>query len=73
MAAWDQFNGSVYRIYTTRYRADAGWSPRQLIDTPDTKGSFTPQLDIDASGNVFAIWPQNDNTGVQNIWINRFQ
>jgi len=73
LAAWNQFNGSVYRIYTTRYQVNVGWSARQLIDTPATVGSFTPQLDIDGTGNVFATWEQNDGTGTQSIWANRFQ
>ncbi len=75
LAAWDQFNGSVYRIYTTRYQVGNGWGARQLIDVANTAGSFVPQLDSDGAGNVFAVWGQNDSdgSGTQSIWANQFK
>jgi len=76
MVAWSGYNGFFYRIYTTRYRADTGWTDvRKVIDTTNTNYSSNPVLAVDQSGDVLAVWLQaaGANDPLPGFWENRFQ
>lgn len=87
LAVWTQTQGSfnsggVSGIWTSRF--DVGtltWSAPQLIggnSSPPSVGIWlaaqNPAVAIDASGNAFAVWNQNNGQSsiTQNIWAARY-
>jgi len=73
IAAWSEFNGSFYRIYTNRYLVASGWIGRKVIDTTNTVGASKPHVAVDATGNAVAVWEQTDAVGNTGIWSSRFE
>jgi len=72
IAVWQQFDGSRYNIWANRYdAASGGWGAAKLIETDDAGNANSPQIAIDANGNVIAVWHQSDGTR-SNIWVNRY-
>ncbi len=71
-AVWRQDNLPFDNLWANRYSviADA-WGVAEKIDTEDLSTAFSAKLDIDANGNVTAIWTQNDGTR-ENLWANRY-
>ena len=51
--------------------SDTGWSAATLIETNDAGDAVSPQMAIDSSGNVVAVWRQSDGA-LENIWASRF-
>jgi|GEM_PF-1283346 len=76
IVSWSGYNTSFYRAYTLRYRVDTGWADsRKVIDTTNTNYSYPPELAVDQSGDVLAVWRQapsasDSRTG---LWENHFQ
>jgi hypothetical protein len=71
-AVWErQYGSSYHHVYARRYDAQAGeWATLWHIDA-DTSASasnaYGPQVAVDASGNVFAVWKQDSK-----IYTNRY-
>jgi uncharacterized membrane-anchored protein len=71
-AVWYQWDGIRYNINANRYSAQSGtWGTAQLIESDNTGNAYVPQVAVDASGNAFAVWNQNDGTRF-NINANRY-
>jgi len=70
IAVWHQSDGAGNRIWTNRYIIGSGWGTASMIDTENT-GAKNPQVDVNASGNAFAVWEQYDGSH-WNIWANRY-
>jgi hypothetical protein len=51
--------------------SSSGWGVEQLIETDDSGHARLPQLAVDSSGNVIAVWMQ-DNIDYTDIWSNRY-
>lgn len=71
IAVWQQRNlNGRDDIWANRYTAGSGWGTASLIEA----GAFdagNPQLGIDASGNVIAVWWQSDGSR-NNLVSNRY-
>ena len=74
VAVWTQSDGTNVNIWSNRYTASTGlWGAAQLIGTDNPGDADRPQVAIDASGNVVAVWEQhNDITGIDYVWSNRY-
>ncbi len=70
LAVWEQFQGSRYKIWSNRYDGSA-WGKPGLIESNSGGAANGAQLAMNASGEAFAVW-QQDNSSVNNIWANRF-
>ncbi len=75
VAVWmkdgDASAGVRYDIWANRFTAGIGWGTAAPIETDDTGGAEFPQVAIDASGDVTAVWAQRDASMTKNIWANR--
>ncbi len=61
-AIWYRFNG-INDIIQTRSSADGGasWSDPVNLSAPGGN-AYSPQISVDAAGNVHAIWSRNDGS-----------
>ncbi len=50
---------------------DFGWQTAELIETDNADDASFPQIAVDASGNVVAVWSQSDGAR-DSIWSNRY-
>jgi hypothetical protein len=73
MAVWKQVNAGQGNIWANRYTPASGWGAPELIET-DPNRAFTPQIAMDAAGNVVAVWEQDQAKDIfdTNIWANHF-
>ncbi len=71
VAVWEQSDGTRDSIYSNRYVTGTGlWGTAELIETISGDADY-PQVAIDGSGNVIAVWHHFD--GIRdNIWSNRY-
>ena len=69
IAVWSQSSASAVNIWSNRYTAGVGWGTATLVGL-DSAVDFTPQIAIDASGNVLVVWIHTDTT--YHIWANRY-
>ncbi|KZM40647.1 hypothetical protein OA92_16670 [Marinomonas sp. SBI22] len=71
MAIWSQGDGtansSVFANYYTE--STASWGTATEIDLNDTTDATKPDIGIDGSGNVMAVWQQSDGTA-ESIYYN---
>lgn len=68
---WQSDDGTRYNIWATTFTAAGGWGADELIETDDAGDATTPQLAVDAAGNLIAVWSQHDGTRyntVANTW-----
>jgi len=70
-AVWYQFDGTRNNIWANRYVPGTGWGTAELIETDNAGDTVDPQVTVDGSGNVTAVWYQSDGTRF-NIWANRY-
>jgi hypothetical protein len=72
IAVWRQEDGTgVDSIYANRYVAGSGWGTAGLIES----GSGTAEgssIAMDSGGNAIAVWEQDDGTGINSIYANRY-
>ena len=71
IVVWEQFDSTRYNIRANRYTPGFGLGTAQLIETDNSGDAYYPQIAIDGSGNVIAVWRQSDGTRY-NIWANRW-
>ena len=71
IAVWVQYDGTgaVTNIMANRFNGTS-WGTAELIET-GSGDAFSPQVAVDGSGNVLAVWEQSDGI-VYNVWGNRF-
>ncbi len=71
IAVWEQGDGTRDNIYANRYSASTGsWGTAELIESEDGY-AYNPQISADASGNMIAVWNQNDGVRLS-IYANRY-
>ena len=72
IAIWTQ-NVNRYRdVWVSHYSATTeSWGEEIFIGAP-TKNAHTPHVAMNASGDAFAIWMQEDIGGDNSIWVNHF-
>ncbi len=66
---WQQWDGLRWNVWAIRYVVGAGWGAGQPIEM-GAKNAESPQIAVDQSGNVTAVWSQWNVT--QDIYANRF-
>jgi hypothetical protein len=71
LAIWEQFDGVRWSIWANRYTRSGGWSAAQRVESNGAGDARRPQIAIDGSGNVVAVWIQSDGTRF-NVWTNRY-
>ena len=70
LAVWFQFDGGTrHSIWANRFDG-ANWGMTVLVES-DAGNAVSPQIAVDNSGNVLAVWRQFDGTR-DSIWTNRF-
>jgi hypothetical protein len=63
--------GFTFNILANRWTAATGWgTPAPIDNAPEA--ARAPQLGIDGSGNVIAVWFQTEGPRT-NIWANAFR
>ncbi|MBF8258450.1 MAG: repeat-containing protein [Actinobacteria bacterium] len=70
VAVWIQFDGTADSIWSNRYVPGTGWGMPTLLETGPGNAS-SPQVAMDGSGNVIAVWVQSDGA-IGSIWSNRY-
>jgi hypothetical protein len=62
-------------VWSNRYTPSGGWGTPVLIESDETGDAFGPQIAVDPTGRVTAVWSQRDPGGWNwlNIWANRFE
>ncbi|WP_020677865.1 PKD domain-containing protein [Geopsychrobacter electrodiphilus] len=74
VAVWVEIGSSGSFVWTNIYTAGSGWGTAQQISSPTMSGGyycFHPQVSINASGQIVAVWQQTD-TSVYNLWANTY-
>lgn len=75
MAVWRQYLGTAPGIYAKRYVAGSGWGDDVRIAGTELIAVSQPQVDLDAAGNAFAVWTQNQDkasrSGIR-VWARHF-
>jgi hypothetical protein len=61
-AVWAQTNGSGWRVYASSRSGDGTWSKAVAISGPDAAGTITPQLALEGSNDVTAVWSRSLGT-----------
>jgi hypothetical protein len=69
IAVWSQSSALAVNIWSNRYTAGVGWGTATLVGL-NSAFDFTPQIAIDADGNVLVVWIHVDTT--YHIWANRY-
>lgn len=73
VAVWAHFDGIRYNIWANYYTAGSGWGTAEKIETDDMYDALYPQVAIDSSGNVIAVWQQKQTADTLiNVWSNRY-
>ena len=72
IVVWRQDDGTYDSIYSNRYTSGTGWGTAELIEN-NASAAYEPQIAIDPDGNAIAVWQQDDGTGTNNIYANRFE
>lgn len=60
------------KILSRRFTPGIGWSSEVEISDGSTVMFFEPDLAMDSLGNLIAVWSQQDDTGLENIYANRY-
>jgi Glucodextranase, domain B len=71
VAIWVERDGQYQNTSSNRYVVGADWGTAQLIGSTNSSSYSHPQVVADGSGNMLALWNQNDGTR-DSIWSNRY-
>lgn len=73
-AVWAQRDATGTRIRASRYRAGLGWEASQSLGGGVAAGANAGQarIAVGATGDVVAVWVQDDGVQRLNIWSRRF-
>lgn len=75
IALWQQTNGLVTRIYSSRYVASTGvWGAAELMPSAFTLFTLNqrPQIAVDSTGVAAAVWIESDGTA-QSVFSSNFE
>ncbi len=71
VSVWEQWDGTGYNIWASRYTPSGGWGTAELIENDDAGWAEHPQVAVDTGGDAVAVWEQSDGSRY-NIWANRY-
>ncbi|MFH0888890.1 MAG: hypothetical protein V1871_06755 [Planctomycetota bacterium] len=71
VAVWVQNDGTCDSLWANRYISGTGWTGRELVETNNTYDATAPQVAIDNSNNIIAVWVQDSLTG-NHVYTNRY-
>ena len=63
VAVWAATAGNGWRVYAATRERDGGWSRGVAISGPDTSGSIEPQLALEGTNDVLAVWSRTITDG----------
>ena len=67
IAVWLDSDGTRTNVWTNRFVAGTGWGAAQVIGMSNGGAASVPQIVMDASGNAWTVWLQNDGTRSQRL------
>jgi PKD domain len=62
VAVWASTSGSGWRVHAAYGGAEGAWSQAIALSGPDATGSLTPQVGLEGSGDVTAVWSRSIGT-----------
>jgi hypothetical protein len=62
VAVWAATSGSGWRVQSSTRSADGTWSRVTAVSGLDATGSITPQLALEGTGDVLAVWSRTIGT-----------
>ena len=73
IAIWQQWNGTDFNIWASRYDASVGWDDAVLLENKSGWAS-SPKIGMDRYGNAVAIWTHDDPSlwSIRSIWSSRY-
>jgi hypothetical protein len=73
MVVWSQSDGTRDNIWASQFdRVSLQWGTPTPVEMDNSGNAGSPQVAVDPSGNVIAVWSQSDGKH-SNIWANRFE
>ncbi len=72
LVTWRENNDGTSNLWFNRFTPEDGWAEAALLDTSLSQSPDFPDLCVDPSGNVMAVWHQYDGT-IQNAWYRRYR
>lgn len=75
VAVWVEIGSSGSFVWTNIYTAGSGWGTAQQISAPTVSGGYycySPQVSINAGGQIVAVWREYDASSVNNLWANTY-
>jgi YD repeat-containing protein len=71
---WPQADPYIQNIYANRFNVSTQtWGAATLIESSTTGAAFSPQIAVDAQGNVMAVWVYNDGLSTNySIYARRY-
>jgi hypothetical protein len=63
VAVWAATSGSGWRVRASTRGADGSWSKPTALSGPDANGSIAPQLALEGSNDVLAVWSRSTSNG----------
>ncbi len=70
-ANWEQSDGTIKSIMSSRFKASEGWSTPTFVETDDVGDAKTHKIAVDGDGNITAVWAQ-DTGAFYELHSNRF-
>lgn len=72
IVVWEQFDGSVYDVWSNRYASGEGWgvTPSRVEDF-DAGDATDPDIGVAGSGNAVAVWAQSVGSRAD-LWSSRY-
>ncbi|MCE1205024.1 MAG: hypothetical protein LWW79_10520 [Holophagaceae bacterium] len=68
---WNQWDGTVFSIYSSRYEPSRGWNTPVLLET-EAGAAYAPAVRLNGAGKAFATWYQKDTASTRHIYACRW-
>ncbi len=62
-----------YSLFSSSSQSGGAWGPTTTLATPSTNFVQSPNIAVDGSGNVYAVWEQDDAFGNGFVYYNQYQ
>ena len=72
VAVWTWDDWSWMNVWANTYEPGIGWANETLLETDNRGWAFDVEVAIDSAGAAMAVWSQNSDTPLYNLFANRF-
>jgi hypothetical protein len=72
VAAWMQWSGTGFDLWSSRFGKDSGWGSPQLLETGSGNIASIPGVAMHPEGKAVVVWGQGDGD-YGKVWANRFE